>query len=135
MAEELTVGRQLELPFMAALKLKQEREVNSYNEADLIAMFEGADLAWMDLLFIENWFELKNHKTDVVTEVMIFKDRETGQFYRAERQQDNPFEISNMIDRYEIDGHDFLTNEDTDEEDIMVELPEVKQENGIWVYL
>lgn len=135
MDEELTVGRQLELPFMTTLKLKLVEEVNTYNESDLISMFEGADLAWMDLLFIDNWFEISNPKSDIVTEVMIFRDRETGQNFRAERKQDDPYMISNDIDRYEIEGHDFLSNEDTDDTDIMVELPQVKLEDRVWVYV
>lgn len=130
MAEELTVGRQLELPFMVGLKLK-ERQVNTFNEEDLIAMFEGADLAWMDLLFIDSWFELHDPKSDLVTEVMIFRDRSTKLHYRAERNQNDLFKISNDIDRYDIDGS--LGDEDLFE--TMVELPLVQLEDKVWVYL
>jgi hypothetical protein len=130
MAEELTMGRQLELPFMVELKLK-ERQINTFNEEDLIAMFEGADLAWMDLLFIDSWFELHDPKSDLVTEVMIFRDRSTKLHYRAERNQNDQFKISNDINRYDIDGS--LGDEDIFE--TMVELPLVQLEDKVWVYL
>lgn len=135
MAEELTVARQLELPFMTSLKLKLVEDVNTYNEEDLIAMFEGADLAWADLLFIDSWFELKNPKEDIVTEVMIFRDRETGQNFRAERKETDLYKISNDVDRYQIEGTDFLSGEPVEDEETMVELPEVKLEDKVWVYV
>ncbi len=130
MAKGITMARQLELPFMTELKLI-DKIVNTFNEEDLIAMFEGADLSWMGLLFIDNWFELDNPKIDLVTEVMIFQDKETRFYFRAERRQDNQFMISNDLDRYDING----SISDLDFYETMVELPLVQLENRVWVYL
>lgn len=130
MAKGITMARQLELPFMTELKLI-DKIVNTFNEEDLIAMFEGADLSWMGLLFIDNWFELENPKIDLVTEVMIFQDKETRFYFRAERRQDNQFMISNDLDRYDING----SISDLDFYETMVELPLVQLENRVWVYL
>lgn len=127
MAEELTVGRQLELPFMAGLKTK-EIVTASYNEEDLIAMFEGADLAWQGLLFMDSWYELENPKEPIITEIMIFKDKDLDLCYRAERKSTDEYSISNDINRYNFPS-DLEETEET-----MVELPIVIKVDGQWIY-
>ena len=131
-----TTADQLELPFMEQWRKEHGPDAYSWVEEDLICMFEGADLAWMDMLFIDSWFELKDPKSPDKTEVMIFKDRSTEKYFRAERSERDLYQISNFIDKYEMPGLDFFTGVKDGENEIMVVLPEVVPDTPSgWKYL
>lgn len=129
MDEGVTVDRQLELPFMTQLKLKQVNDCTAFNEQDIIAIYQGADLAWAGLIFMDSWYEIQNPRNDSVTVVLIFKDKDTGLCYRAEILQHDESQIVNDVDRYDIeaDSQDY-------EDQTMVILPLVSLESGAWIY-
>ena len=114
------MSEQLEFSFMKELRAKNELEVcpafddvDTFEQTSIVALFDNAFDETDELFWELKRHECWNYPNDKGIEVLVFEDTSAGKFYRAERLVNNPEQITNYINSYEIYGCE------------MLELPEV----------